>query len=219
MAVGIPPYVSYRTFDNFLQELSIRGLPGRIDRSILASKSGTVQSQLLLAFRYLDLITDLGHPTEKLQGLAKSDGRARKTLLREILKGSYEFIFDSDVDLSAATSNQMEELFQKTGASGETVRRCIAFFLAAARNAGIPCSPYLKPHRGKRTSSKVSDAAPRGTAEESLSRPSNALAAKRVELKSGGSLTLELSLDVFDLSEHDRQFVFGLIDEFNKYPQ
>jgi hypothetical protein len=38
-----------------------------------------------------------------------------------------------------------------------------------------------------------------------------------VTLASGGTLTLALSVDLFALSENDRKFVFGLIDQVTGY--
>jgi hypothetical protein len=158
----------------------------------------------------LDLLTPSGRPTEKLRGLVTSEGPARKKLQQEIIRSSYVFIFTSGFDLRTATTHQLEELFQQTGASGETVRRCISFFLAAAKNAGIPFSPYLKPHRGKKASPKalVESGNPVSI------KPANT---KEVKLRSGGTLTLELSFDLFDLDKADRQFVFELIDQLNEY--
>jgi hypothetical protein len=40
-----------------------------------------------------------------------------------------------------------------------------------------------------------------------------------VQLKSGGSLTLAASIDLFSLSAEDRAFVFGLIDRLQDYEQ
>jgi len=219
MALGIPPYVAYRTFENFLAELKARGLPYRIDRSILSHKSGTVQSQLLLCFKYLDLLTASGRPTEKLRGLVASEGSAKRNLLREVIKSSYTFIFDTDIDLRSATLNQMEELFRQTGASGETVRRCIAFFLAGARNGGIPFSSYLKPHRGKRPIVKTSDSPGKGIQSMGTACSEGSLTARKIHLRSGGTLTMELSFDLFKLDKADRQFVFDLIDQLNEYRQ
>ena len=68
----IPPYVAYRTFRNFLVQLEKQGLPGRIDRSVLSHKSGTVQSQLLLALEFLGLI-----PVDEIPVTAQ-DGRVTR---------------------------------------------------------------------------------------------------------------------------------------------
>ncbi len=219
MASGIPPYVAYRTFENFLAELRARGLPSRIDRSILSHKSGTVQSQLLLCLQYLDLLTASGRPTGKLRGWVTAEGGARKSMQREIIKSAYDFVFDSNFDLNSATLLQMEELFQQTGASGETVRRCIGFFLAAAKSAGIPFSAYLKPYRGKKGSLKHAEAAGKEPTQSLNLRSEATQAIKIIQLRSGGILTLELSFDPFKLDKSDRQFVFDLIDRLNQYPQ
>ncbi|MCZ6879325.1 MAG: hypothetical protein O7G29_14425, partial [Acidobacteria bacterium] len=40
---------------------------------------------------------------------------------------------------------------------------------------------------------------------------------RKVQLKSGGTLRLELSIDIFDLDEKDREFIFRLIDELKEY--
>lgn len=109
----------------------------------------------------------------------------------------------------------MEELFQRTGASGETVRRCISFFLAAARSAGIPFSSYLRPHKGKQARSTSAKSEPPDNPPGSATPETS----KKIYLGSGGTLTLQLSLDVFKLDKGDRQFVFDLIDQLNKYPQ
>ncbi|MEE8349550.1 MAG: DUF5343 domain-containing protein [Acidobacteriota bacterium] len=216
---AIPPYISYRTFSNFLSELRARGLPSRIDRSVMAHKSGTIQSQLLLALNYLGLLRGAGQPTDQLKQLIESQDRQRQEVLRGILKNSYGFVFNSDIGLQTATSDQAEELFQKTGASGETVRRCIAFFLASAKDSGIPISDYIKPHKRKRSSVKKSRmSSPRNTeltaVVEDLGLKGNL---KKVNLNSGGSLKLELSVDMFQLDDRDREFVFGLVDRVKQY--
>ncbi len=150
----IPPYISYRTFSNFLTDLRSRGIPSRVDRSVMSHKSGTVQSQLLLALHYLGLVKASGHPTQRLSRLVATEGAERKAVVREMIQSSYDFAFDRSFGLETATSNQAQEVFEKTGASGETVRRCIAFFLAAAKEGGIPVSPYIKPHGRRRSASR-----------------------------------------------------------------
>jgi len=41
--------------------------------------------------------------------------------------------------------------------------------------------------------------------------------AKSVELRRGGSLSLELEVDLMELEGDDRKFVFELIDKINEY--
>ena len=216
----IPPYVSYRTFSNFLAELRARGIPSRIDRSVMAHKSGTIQSQLLLTLAYLGLVKSTGQITPRLQKLLESEEESRKALLREIIQTSYDFAFDRDFGLKTATSHQAEEVFQKRGASGETVRRCIAFFLAAAKDSGIPVSSYIKPHGRRKSTSRKRARASQSTPPTALSSIDDSVEggeSRKVQLRSGGTLRLELSLDIFDLDEKDREFIFRLIDELKKY--
>ncbi len=211
----IPPYVSYRTFSNFLAELRARGIPSRIDRSVMAHKSGTIQSQLLLTLHYLGLVKGSGQITPRLQKLLESEEAERKALLREIIQTSYDFAFDRDFGLKTATSHQAEEVFQRTGASGETVRRCIAFFLAAAKDSGIPVSSYIKPHGRRKSTSKKRAQSSQNTPP--VDNSDGGGESRKVQLRSGGTLRLELSIDIFDLDEKDREFIFRLIDELKEY--
>ncbi len=218
-ACALPPYISYRTFSNFLNELRAQGLPSRNDRSVMAHKTGTIQSQLLLTLNYLGLLRASGQPTDKLKQLIESEGQERQGLLRGILKTSYGFIFSSNIGLETATLDQAEELFHNTGASGETVRRSIAFFLAAARDSGIPVSGYIKPHKRRRSPARKARIDAPGDGESTGLTPTLGLGgdSRKVNLKSGGSLKLELAVDVFELDDRDREFVFGLVDQVKQY--
>lgn len=211
----IPPYISYRTFSNFMAELKVRGLPSRIDRSVMAHKSGTIQSQLLLALRYLRLVKGSGQPTEKLQKLLESQGSQRKTILKQVVENSYRAMFEKDFGLATATSNQMEEIFQKTGASGETVRRCVAFFIAVARDGGISVSSYIQPHRRRKVTPRKRELSHRSPVPTDQCLES--VGVKRVHLRSGGSLSFRLQANVFDLDRIDREFIFDLIDRLKVY--
>jgi hypothetical protein len=145
---AIPPYVPYRTFKNFIDSLKV-GMPGRIDRSILGSMSGALQSQLTASLRYLGLISDKGLPTESLTKYVTSEGIERQRTLREIVSRGYSFLLaNQTMDLTRATTRQIEEEFVRIGAGGQTVRKCIAFFMAICKEAEIPLSPHLKPFQG-----------------------------------------------------------------------
>ncbi|MBI3935185.1 MAG: DUF5343 domain-containing protein [Acidobacteria bacterium] len=145
---AVPPYVSYKTFRKFLEDLSGK-VPTRVDRSVMASMSGAVQSQLIAALRYLQLISPQGISTEKFIKLANSKGPERQRLLRQILNSSYPYLFKG-FDLQRATTQQIEQKFKQAAASGETVRKCVSFFLAAAREAAISLSPHISASRGRR---------------------------------------------------------------------
>jgi hypothetical protein len=139
----LPPYVPYKTLINFLESLKI-ALPQRIDRSLMASMSGSLQGQLMLALEYLDLITDTGVPTEKLNRLVHSEDAEYQRELREIITSSYRFLFEDGLQLDRATASQLRERFDQTGAKGDTLDRCLRFFMSIAGAAGIELSPHVK---------------------------------------------------------------------------
>jgi len=146
----LPPYVPYRTFANFLDSLR-RGIPQRIDRSLMGSTSGSLQRQIMQALEYLNLITDTGTPTEKLEHLVHSEGSKRQGVLKEILESSYSFLFKDGVQLDRATASQFRERFEKTGATGDTLRKCMTFFLTSAKAAEIGLSSHIKKVPSTRT--------------------------------------------------------------------
>lgn len=146
---AVPAYVPYRSFRNFIDGLK-QGIPSRIDRSVMASMSGALQSQLTAALRFLGLISPNGLPGEFLPKLVNSEGPERVRVLRDILHASYPFLFRG-FDLKTATPRMVEEQFSAAGASGGTIAKCLSFFMAAAKEAEIPVSPHLKNARGTRT--------------------------------------------------------------------
>ncbi|MGO9373776.1 MAG: DUF5343 domain-containing protein [Syntrophobacteraceae bacterium] len=148
----IPPYAPYRTFINFLDSLK-RGIPQRIDRSLMGSTSGSLQRQLMQALVYLDLIMDDGTPTEKLDHLVHSSGLQKQQTLKNILESGYGFLFKDGIQLDRATASQFRERFEKTGATGDTLRKSMAFFLTAAKAADMGLSPHIKKVPGPRPGS------------------------------------------------------------------
>lgn len=145
------PYLSYRTFRNFLDGLAVSGIPTRIDRSVIPSMSGSSQALLLSTVRYLGLVTEKGVPTPNLDLLVHSEGSKRQQVWQQILIGAYANVFNSGVDLERTTTQELAEAFAKQGVtSPETIRKCVTFFSLAAKDAGIKLSPHVKPYAGRR---------------------------------------------------------------------
>lgn len=137
----LPPYVAFISLMNFVDGLK-RGIPGQIDRSLMKTMSGSMQTQMMSALKYLQLVDDAGFVKDSLTRLVNSEGAERTNILRELLTASYPFLFGG-FDLSKATSNQFRQKFTEAGASGDTVRKCIGFFLSAAKEANVEVSPYI----------------------------------------------------------------------------
>jgi hypothetical protein len=140
----LPPYVSYRTFHNFIERLQQR-MPSRIDRSYWGELlSGSTGIQLMAALRFLGLIDANGKPTERLKPLVSARGEPRTKLLQEITYDAFDFVLKSSLDLESATYSQLEEVFHNTFQLTDDVsRKCVKFFIAMASDAGMPLSPFI----------------------------------------------------------------------------
>lgn len=138
-----PPYFAFRTLTNVLEQMEEHGPPNRIDRSFLTGMSGAGQTQFIHGLKSLELIDENGAVQPMLTELAtKPDDRPR--LVGQLVRRRYP----EAVDLGSgnATTGQLVDLFRDSyGIQGDTARKAIAFYLAAARFAGdIPLSPNFK---------------------------------------------------------------------------
>jgi len=140
----LPPYISYRTFQNFLGRLQ-QQVPARIDRSYWGGMlSGSTGTQLMAALRFLDLIDNSGKPTNELRLLAATKGEQQAESLRELASEAYRFVFQSSLDLPNATYAQLEEVFHSNfQLTPDVCRKCIKFFISLAGDAKMPLSPFM----------------------------------------------------------------------------
>jgi hypothetical protein len=139
----LPPYVPYKTFVNFIDGLRV-GMPSHIDRSVMKSYSGGIQSWLMSSLRFMKWIDDDGVPSERLQKLVRAEAADRKRLLADLFETTYSFLPLAGVDLKTTTPQKLDAAFGQSGAKGETIEKCIAFLKALAKDADVPISPYLK---------------------------------------------------------------------------
>jgi hypothetical protein len=160
----LPPYVSYRTFRNFIDGLQ-QQIPSRIDRSYWGDLlSGSTGTQLMAALRFLGLIDGNGKPMELLKLLVSAKGEQRTQLFQEIAYDAYNFALRSSLDIKSATYSQLEEVFHNTFQLTDDVsRKCVKFFTALASDAGMALSPFItKRTRSARPGSGTKVAAKRG---------------------------------------------------------
>ena len=147
-----PPYLPFSTFKGFVEGLRA-GMPSRIDRSLMGTMSGSGQSRVINALQYLGLISENGIPSDTLNGLVTSEGPERQKIFSKVLADGYPFLFVEGFDLRTMTAKHLEDQFSKSGATGDTVRKGVAFFLAAAKEAGIPISPHVAKKPGPKKGS------------------------------------------------------------------
>jgi hypothetical protein len=140
----LPPYVSYRTFRNFVDGLET-GIPDRIDRSYWGDRySGSSGTQLMTALRFLGLVDGTGIPTTRMRQLVSAKGAQRSEVLKQIGHTAFDFLSERSLDPRGATYSQLEEAFYNTyQVTGDVARKCIKFFISLENDAGVLLSPFI----------------------------------------------------------------------------
>ncbi len=209
------PYVPFRTFMNSLDLLRQDKLPSEINRSIWTTMSGAMAGQLLAAYRFLGLIDSSGKPLAALIRL-HSEADTQQRQVNDILRRAYADILA--LRLETCTVKQLDDAFDQYGVTGATHRKAVSFFVQAAQYAELPLSTYLTRRRGRkrRNGRQVSKPDPTGAVALADS-PAPQGTSKTIKLKSGGSLTVSVTFDAFAISQDDRNFVFGIVDQLAKY--
>jgi len=210
-------YVSFRTFLSSIEALE-HGLPKRLDRTIWRSQSGVVQSQIMMALRFFDLLDEDDRPTTALQRLVDSGQEKRREQISALLHHAYHDIIEHD--LTKMTPKMLDDAMEQYHVNGDTKRKAVSFFLQAARYAELPMHPLLqgtiRTRRPRRAKPREDE--PNGRFVTPPSSPETPSTPPRViELTSGGKITLTIDVDVFSMSAEDRKFVFDLIDKLQDY--
>src|SRR2546425_6301201 len=92
----LPPYAHYGTFKRVIRELGKslgRPVPRKIDGSLIPSVSGAIQSQIVVALRYLRLVDGGDQSTDRLMKMAKGEDSEYREVLRGALIASYSGLF------------------------------------------------------------------------------------------------------------------------------
>ncbi|MDI2029506.1 DUF5343 domain-containing protein [Saccharopolyspora sp. TS4A08] len=212
-----PPYATFRNFLNSLDKMAQQPtLPAAIDRSYLRWMPGSTQTGYLGMCRQFGLIDEDGAPTDLLRELVYDpDSRPKK--VKELILRHYAPIVE--FGSQHTTSQQLLDKWTETfGQHGDTRRKASTFFLHAAEYAGIPVSPEWK-HIAttSRKRSPGTRRARRTTKAEEPTAPTGSSGATRIRLKSGGSITLSVDVNLLELSVEDREFVIKLIDAVHDY--
>ncbi|MGH2639997.1 MAG: DUF5343 domain-containing protein [Rhabdochlamydiaceae bacterium] len=232
----VPVYLSLKTFQSAIQNFRDHGLPSKIDRTALGTRSGADQSQIMSALKFLSLIDDKDQTQEPLQKLhdCRQNSEEEKKVLAEILRASYRRVFE--LDLKTATPQMLEAAIGSYGASGSTKDRAVRFFIKAAEYCGIKLSGHLTHGiRSRGDSTSTTQNSGNGTApkpkrkrratqvdqgRESHDDITPASAVKTISLRqTGGKLTLNGTFNLFELDGEERKLVFDIIDLMKQYEQ
>ena len=145
-----PPYPGFGAFTSFQERLRKNGVPAVIDRHFVGG-SGTNQSLMVGALRYLDFINGDNEPTQVLHDLAESEEANRRAILAKLVETHYAGALALG---PRATQGQLDGWFRQQGVSGETARKAQSFFLALAKAGGIEVSPHYKVTRASPASGR-----------------------------------------------------------------
>jgi hypothetical protein len=224
-----PPYMSFLTFWNFIDELSRKPLPPRIDRSLMGSKSGTDQANLAMALTSFGLTDSEANVQPVLRGLVAADVETRKQMLSDLVNTNYAGPMrvsgqnGTQTDLAAAFRDDYPAI-----ASADTRRKAITFFLHAARTAGIEVSAHFPPTRAGSGAPGTAKPKRQAARRKPTGTPGNdgAITSRTnppsgdtytVDLASGGVVSVVVSVNLFDLTTDDRAFVIDLVDKLKGY--
>ena len=149
-----PPYVPFKTFVRLINSFKDTTVPDRIDASVLDKFSWSDRASLLPALKFLQLIDKDDMSTPTLRNLADSYTTPQwKTKLKEIVLSRYDEIINGLNVESSATRGQLEEKFKNVGP--KVMEKCIRFYIAAAKEAGITLSMLITKRQRARTEKKT----------------------------------------------------------------
>lgn len=174
------PYVSFKTLSSFIEEMREHGLPDQIDRSVMRKLSGNNQTQLILALKFLRLVTDAGEVTDGMRTLAigATTEPDFKAALSKILDNAYAEIIGT-VNVESASYKQVADRFRDAGkVDGETLQKAIRFYLKAIEYVGRSYSRHLsapqpRPASAKKNGSTKEKTKPAATEAKETGSPKN----------------------------------------------
>jgi len=216
-------YIPWKSFLTALETLE-QGLPPKLDRSVFRSFSGGVRGQVISGFKFLGLIDSNGTVQPDLRRLL-SDDDDRRSVLKDILERRYATVIPLGV--TNASIQDLNDAMRDYGVQGGTLDRAIRFFLDAAEFSGLAISAHWQ--GGRRSTNGVTRQRTRrptqrkkstgetnsGGGDDKLTKkPANF---REFALASGGTVSIGIDVDLFDLSAPDREFVNGLIDQVRNY--
>lgn len=138
-----PAYLPYPTLISSLESLKKNGIPntGKIDKTLFDNYAGSVQTQLLGAYRFFGL-TDANNLVQpKLPELVNADPEGRKRLLKALVEEKYARVIA--LDLPTISQGQLDEAFRAFNVTGSTLVRAERFFVKACLELGITISKRI----------------------------------------------------------------------------
>jgi hypothetical protein len=212
-------YLPFKTFLSALESLE-HGIPKKIDRTIWRTQSYVVQTQIIMALRFLGLLDDEDNPTPKLHQLVEKKAD-RKMFLNNLMVDAYRSIID--LDLTKTTPKMLDDEMEKYNVSGDTKKKAVRFFLQAAKYVEMQMHPLLQGQirntgpRKKRTPKPVFIGDMNGAADPAYNPDARPTSTQAADLSNGGKIVLQVFGDPFALPSEERQLIFELVDKLRAH--
>jgi hypothetical protein len=224
----------------FIERYRDRRLPAPIDADTIVQAGVTTKSlapRTIHTLKLLDLLDDKDQPTADLVALERVPSDQFKERFADILRTAYADVLkiaDPAIDDYERIRDQfqlynppslrdrMATLFLGLAEYAEMIPEGRAKELTGRRpSTGKPRT--LRPASARQTKppSEPSDNGV-GTKDERRIRqnaPGQQGDSRSLTLKSGGTITLAVNVNLFELNKEDRTFVLGLIDQMSEYAQ
>lgn len=133
-----PPYISAKKLEQLLGLLSTRSL-GHVSKDDLTSRGFSLSDafQALQALKFLNLIDDDGNVTDDAKKLILK-GDQKKSALEEIVKSSYQKLFDTVPEPYSLSKDDLHnEFIAVYKLSGRLARTAVPAFLWLSTEAGL----------------------------------------------------------------------------------
>ncbi len=119
-------------------------MPARVDRTYLRDLGFSDSTILTIrtGLYFLGLVDDQDEPTERLRSMVSVEDGSANRALKQMIEEVYQPAL-AGLNLETSTIGLLQERFARWGADNNVGHKCVSFFLALAKDAGIPLSPYL----------------------------------------------------------------------------
>lgn len=174
-----PPFLPFQTILNTIQVFADKGVPSLVDKKTFSTASGSVQTEIVRALRFLNLIENNGSPTPALYDLAlawsEEGAEAFPSALYKVLQEAYAPIFRLPLD-NITEPHLRDEFMRAYTITSDTAKKSMTFFLKAAQKAGVSISSWIKmrdraPSKTPRRRKTDSPDKPKGSPAEGGPKP------------------------------------------------
>lgn len=148
-----PPYIGYRRFRKFLDQIVSSRLPERLNPEAWGA-TPQVADRLANALQFFGLVSRDLAPDWELRQFARGDAEERRQILRKLVVSRYRWVTTLPAGTSQGDFGSI--LAGHCSLTGESLTRAASFVVSASRDLGIEI-PIIPTQRGPRPRASSSD--------------------------------------------------------------